>query len=83
MTYPIPAKDVDTAMTAKSNLNIFGAVVALLEGGTVSGGDNAAKRKIIEICHKEQQRQLKIMDKAVAAVNKRAAQLDGGQGENA
>ncbi|MBD8540906.1 hypothetical protein IFU00_01265 [Oxalobacteraceae sp. CFBP 8761] len=64
-------------MTAKSNLNIFGAVVALLEGGTVSGGDNAAKRKIIEICHKEQQRQLKIMDKAVAAVNKRATQLDG------
>lgn len=83
MTYPIPAKDVDAAMTAKSNLNIFAALVAILEGGTLSGGDNAAKRRITAICHKEQQRQLKIMDKAVAAVNKRAAQLDGDHGENA
>jgi len=80
MTYPIPCKDVDAAMRARSHLNIFAAIVAILEGGTISG-DIAAKTKIIKICKIEQQRQLKLMDKAVAAANKRTAQLDGGQGD--
>jgi len=82
MTYPIPSKDVDAAMRAKSHLIIFGAIVAVLEGGTISG-DNAAKNKIIKICHAEQQRQLKRMNRAVAAIKKRATQLNGGKGEDA
>lgn len=80
MTYPTPSKDVDAAMRAKSHLNIFAAIAAILECGTIYG-DNSAKSKIIKICHAEQQRQLKLMDKAVDAVNKRAAQLDGSQEE--
>ena len=47
----------------------------------MSIGWNPAKH--ISTSWKEQQRQLKLMDKAVAEVNKRAAQLDGGQGEGA
>jgi hypothetical protein len=56
-------------MNAKSDLNIFAGVQALLEGGTVSGS-NAAAAKIIAICRAEAQRQLRLMDKAVAKANK-------------
>jgi len=77
--YPVPAKSLAEAMSAQTNLHVFGAVVAILEGGTLSSYSGSSARRIIAICHKEQQRQLKLMDKAVAAVNKRAAQLDGGQ----
>lgn len=69
MSYPVPKKSVDAAMRAKSDLNIFAAIVAILEGGTVSGGNVAASR-IIKMCEAEQQRQLRIMDKAVADTNK-------------
>lgn len=79
--YPVPTKHMAEAMSAQTNLHVFGAVVAILEGGTLSNYSGTAARRIIEICHKEQQRQLKLMDKAVAGLNKCAAQLDGGQGE--
>lgn len=77
MAYPVPSKDVDAAMRAKSELNTFASIVAILEGGTISG-DNAAATKIIKMCKAEQQRQLRIMDRAVAAINRPAAQGAGG-----
>lgn len=68
--YPIPDKLTKAAMDAHCNLNIFAAIVAILEGGTIYGGENAAAKKIIAICQAEQQRQLKLQDKAIAALNK-------------
>lgn len=63
------------AMNADKDLNIFGAIIAILEGGTISGS-NAAAKKIVDVCHKEMQRQLRILDKAVAAVNSATEQKD-------
>jgi hypothetical protein len=60
------------AMDAQSDLNIFAAVQAILEGGTVSGS-NPAAAKIIGLCKTECQRQLRLMDKAVAATKKEPA----------
>lgn len=73
MSYPIPNEHVGAAMRAQSELNIFAAIVAILEGGTISGS-NTASARIIKICQAEQQRQLKLMDKAVAAANTLNAQ---------
>lgn len=50
---------------AHTAINTAGAVVALLEGGTVRGWDKTAS-KIIALCQKEMQRQLRIMDAADA-----------------
>jgi hypothetical protein len=58
-----------SAMDAQSDLNIFAAVQAILEGGTIHGS-NATARKIIALCKSECQRQLRLMDKAVAATKK-------------
>lgn len=66
-TYPIPSKQMAAAMHAHTNLTVFATVVAILEGGTLSGYSGTAAARIIRICHQEQQRQLKIMDKAVAS----------------
>lgn len=65
--YPIPSKNMKAAMSAHTNLHIFGAVIAIIEGGTLSSYSGTAPARIIAICHKEQQRLLKAMDKAVAA----------------
>lgn len=61
---------IKEAMNAQTNLNIFAAVEVLLEGGTIYGRTPAAAGKIIAICRAEQQRQLRIMDKAVADANR-------------
>ena len=50
------------AAQAHTDLNIFAAIVALLESGCVYGGSAAAVRRITKICQKEQQRQLRIYD---------------------
>jgi len=50
---------------AASAINVMGGVIALLEGGVDQGWQKAAAQ-IIGICRREQQRQLKIMDKADA-----------------
>lgn len=50
---------------ASNAINLLGGVIALLEGGTTRGCE-AAAGKIINICKREQQRQLKIMDAADA-----------------
>jgi hypothetical protein len=53
------------AMEAHTNLNVFASIQAILEGGCVYGGENKAAKQIIKICLAEQQRQLKLMDKAL------------------
>ena len=57
------------AAYAHSDLNVFGAVVALMEGGTLytSGGHQAAS-KIIRLCQTEMQRQLRAYDKALERI---------------
>lgn len=60
------AKD---AATANANLNTWGAVVALLEGGTLSGGNtHAAQRRVIKIAQAEMQKHLVEYDRAIAHV---------------
>lgn len=54
------------AARAHTNLNTFGSVVSLLEGGHVYG-HNATASRIIATAKKEMQRQLKIYDKHVEA----------------
>lgn len=59
------------AAEAHTNLNFFGAVLAMLEGGLVYGNDsNSAKataRKMVTLCKTEMGKQLTIYDKQVAA----------------
>jgi hypothetical protein len=72
MTYPVPSTAMKAAMDAHSDLNIFAAIEAILEGGTIHGS-NATAAKIIGLCRTECQRQLRLMDKAVAATKKESA----------
>lgn len=63
------------AAHAHSTLNVFGAVVALLEGGLIYDGSGTGARtaaKIIAICNAEGQRQLKRYDKAVEAAKSKS-----------
>ena len=55
------------AAKAESQLNVFASIQAILEGGTIdgSGTASATKAKIITLCLAEQQRQLKLYDKAL------------------
>lgn len=57
------------AARAHTNLNTFGAVVAILEGGCVYG-PNATADMIIKLCKAEQHKQLRIYDRHVAAIAK-------------
>lgn len=55
------------ACQAHTNLNIFAAVVSLLEGGHLYGCDNdAAAQRIIGICKREQDKCLRRYDHALA-----------------
>ncbi len=65
---------------ASNAINLLGGVIALLEGGTTRGCEAAASR-IINICKREQQKQLKIMDVADAKLGypypvRKGAQID-------
>jgi hypothetical protein len=56
------------ASEAMSTLYVLSAVQELLEGGTIHGGKEGAeatKTKIIALCKKEQQRQLRRYDIAM------------------
>lgn len=60
------AKD---AATAQANLNAWAGVVALLEGGTLSGvNTHRAQQKVIKIANAEMQKHLAEYDAAIAAV---------------
>lgn len=60
------------AAEAHTNLNIFAAVMSLMEGGHVYGPDAGSAattaRKIIRLCLAEQQKQLMIYDKNITAL---------------
>ena len=47
-----------------TNLNAYGAVIALMEGGMIYGGRHAAARRIIKIARAEQQKELALHNKA-------------------
>jgi len=68
-----PSANMADAMSAYKDLNVFAIIESLLESGAQPAGDNKASRRIIEICKSEQQRQLRLMDRAVAKVNKEAS----------
>lgn len=56
------------AAEAHTNLNIYAAVQALMEGSLIYGGRHSASLKIIAICKKEQQRELRLYDAALARI---------------
>lgn len=58
---------VTQAAEARSNLNIFHAVIAILEGGTICASASAQRtcNKIITLCQQEAARQLKAYDQAL------------------
>lgn len=67
---------IRNAAKAHTTLTVFGAVQALLEGGTIHGGNEGGGRtalRIIKLCQAEMQRQLKRYDKHLAA-----ARMQGG-----
>ncbi len=62
------------AAGAHTNLNIFAAVVTLLEGGHLYGANDAlgdtAQNRIIRICQSEQARWLRKYDAATAKASR-------------
>lgn len=59
---------VKIAAKAHTDLNVFASIVSILEGGSIyMPGSKEAARKIIRICHAEQQKRLRDYDNAVAA----------------
>lgn len=60
-----PHEHAADAAIAMSDLNIFGAVVALLEGGTVHSASYAAQERIIRICKREGAKRLREYDAAI------------------
>lgn len=64
-------KHIEDAAVARSNLNIFYAVMGALENGTIRGASaDRAARRIIDICKKEAGAQLKAMDAAIEKAEK-------------
>lgn len=64
---------IKNAAKAHTTLTVFGAVQALLEGGTIHGGKEGGERtalRIIKMCEAEMQRQLKRYDRHLAAIRK-------------
>lgn len=64
---------VKDAAYAMSDLYIFGAVVALMEGGHLHSASYDAAAKIIKICQAEQQKRLREFDRARAAIERRTS----------
>lgn len=55
------------AANAHANLNTWGCVVALLEGGTLSGANTyKAQQRVIKIAHAEMKKHLREHDAAIA-----------------
>lgn len=57
---------IEEASQAHTNLNMFAAVAEMLEGGCIYGVGTApdTAQKIVKLCRKEQQNQLRIYDMA-------------------
>jgi hypothetical protein len=58
---------IEDASRARSDLNIFYGVIAILEGGTITADSDQPAQRIISICQAAGQRCLVRMDRAVAA----------------
>lgn len=57
------------AATARANLNTWGAVIALLEGGTLSGANtHAAQQRVIKVAKNEMRKHLDEYDAALRAI---------------
>ncbi|MCB8880071.1 hypothetical protein ACELLULO517_07480 [Acidisoma cellulosilytica] len=70
---------INEAARAHSNLNTFASIVTILEGGHIYGLEKSqtaqkTAQKIIDICKREQQFQLRAYDAAVHAANKETSQ---------
>lgn len=65
-------KHIIDASKALAHLNVFNAIVGILECGSVSG-DNKAKDQIIRICRQEMQRQVVKHDAAIDAALSQSA----------
>jgi hypothetical protein len=67
-------KSAKLAANAHTNLNTFGAVIAILEGGCIYGAtsDSAGvtANKLIKLCQAETHRQLVLYDRHLAAVDR-------------
>lgn len=61
---------VKAAVEAHADLNIFAAVVAMLEGGTVSARAQPDDFKVIALCQRAQQRCLRRYDRALAQLER-------------
>lgn len=61
---------VKKAVYAYSNLNTFGVIASILENGHLSGPQSQSAERILAICQKEMQRQLKLYDAALDQIEK-------------
>ena len=61
------AESVKAASVAHCDLNIFYAVIAILEGGTISSDSDKDAQRIIEICRSASQKALRKYDRELAA----------------
>lgn len=59
---------IKEAVEARSDLNIFAAVVAILEGSTVSADAQPDDFRIIGMCQRAQQKCLRRYDRALEAL---------------
>jgi hypothetical protein len=59
------ARHIKLAAVARSDLNIFAAVMALMESSLVSSDCHGAEARILSICRAEQQKCLRRYDTAV------------------
>lgn len=62
---------IDDAGRARSDLNIFYGVIALLEGGTISAESHAPAERIIAICRSASAKCLRRMDDNIADATRR------------
>lgn len=62
------------AAEAHTNLNVYGSVIALLEGGAIYGGRSGPAQRIIDQCKRAQRNELDRYD----AARKSIARLGGG-----
>ena len=58
----------EAASVAHCDLNIFGGVMALLEGGTMSADTYSEVERIIVICRSGSQKALRRFDRHIAAI---------------
>lgn len=67
---PSPREYAAAAAKSMSDLHVFHAVIAILEGGTVHAPSHEASFRIIRICKAESQKRLRDYDKAMDAMER-------------